>query len=482
MKYFFLSLILLTCSNLFGQVKVTQGNNSPQFTLTSQPDFTSFNTEKTNFFVIHRIEDFENINLLIAADKAGSIITDKEIKVNRGTFNSQTSIKKLLVVGATPVVFIENHDKASGKNSLTAATVDANGIVSETRVAIATMDFVKMTNAGEWCAALTPDMHHVAIIGKPAYEKGGVNQFVYYILDDKLNVTSKGNFSFAGITKNISIYNFLASDKGDFYILSEDFDKSYKYPTLYKYTVGGSAVTIPVMIADPDLKNLDYTVKLNAAGDLLIAGYMQKKKSFTVNDVEAVGTWLFNSSKINEVKTFNFDKPITNATARNIIFNGDVFYLVGEQYKADKEQTSGSALATFNAPVIYNYTHGDIIVTGFTNDGSKKFETTVSRLWKAREFDQDLMVASGIINNKLALVFNDQYGKYFDDKYHKNYKLPVEVSITNDGLMESPVLFAKELDVIVSSYTLYPQFFNDDSGQLMLLSGNNQSIKTVTFH
>jgi len=92
------------------------------------------------------------------------------------------------------------------------------------------------------------------------------------------------------------------------------------------------------------------------------------------------------------------------------------------------------------------------------------------------------MVASGIINNKLALVFNDQYGKYFDDKYHKNYKLPVEVSITNDGLMESPVLFAKELDVIVSSYTLYPQFFNDDSGQLMLLSGNNQSIKTVTFH
>jgi hypothetical protein len=183
---------------------------------------------------------------------------------------------------------------------------------------------------------------------------------------------------------------------------------------------------------------------------------------------------MFNSSKTNEVKTFNFDKRITNATARSLVLNGDTWFLAGEQYKA--ESSAGGPEAT------YNYTHGDIIVTGFTADGStKKFDLSIAREWTAKDFDQDLTVAAGIINNKLAVVFNDQYGKYIDDPYHKNLKLPVAVMISNAGAMDAPVTFAKELDVTISSYTLYPQFFNNDPGHLMILSGNSQSIKTVTF-
>lgn len=481
MKYLFLTLALAGCINAFGQVTVSQGNNSPQFALNKQTGFTSFTTATANYFVISRTEDFEHINTFIVADKSGHIITDKEVRVNMGVFNNSSSVKKLLVVNETPVVFVESHNKAEGKNTLTVRTIDDSGNVTGNSTIIGTMDFVKMTNAGQWDIALTPDKKHVAVIGKAPYEKGGVNQFSYFILDDKFQVTGKGQFSFAGNTKNISIYDFLASDKGDFYIMSEDFDKSYKYPTLYKYTAGGAATIIPVMIADPGLKNLNYTTKVNADGDLVIAGYMQKKQGFSVGDVQATGTWLFNSSKINEVKTFNFDKPVTNVTARNIVYNGDVFFLIGEQYKADKQKGSSDAIAAMHEPEVFDYTHGDIMVTGFTLDGAKKFEMALSRKWVARDLDQDLMVTSGTINNKLALVYNDQYGKYIDDKWNKNLKLPVAVLITNDGLMEAPVQFAKELDVKVSSYKLYPQYFNDDSGHLMLLSGNAQSVKTITF-
>ncbi|MDR3696145.1 hypothetical protein [Mucilaginibacter sp.] len=482
MKYFLLSLALLMGLSAFAQVQVAQGNNSPQFSLSKQVDFTSFTTAKADYFVLKRTEHFENINTLIVADKSGSIITDKEIRVNMGSFNNQSGVKNLLVVNSTPVVFVGNRDKNAGKNTLTASTIDDNGNISTAMVTIGSMDFEKMSNAGDWYAALTPDQKHVAVIGKSPYEKGTATQFSYFMLDDKLQVTGKGTFTFAGNDKNIYVTNFLASDKGDLYIIADDFDKSYKHPTLYKYSVGGTGVIVPVMTADPGLKNLNYIARLSPRGDLVLAGYMQKKSTFSAGDPAAIGTWMFNSSKSNEVKTFNFDKPITNATARNLVYNGDVWFLVGEQYKADKVETTVSGPAAANFEEIYNYTHGDIIVTGFSADGSsKKFDLSVERQWTAKDFDQDLTVASGTIGNKLAVVFNDQYGKYIDDRYHKNLKLPVAVLVSNAGVVDSPVIFANELDVKVSSYTLYPQFFNNDQGHLMVLSGNAQSIKTVTF-
>ena len=238
----------------------------------------------------------------------------------------------------------------------------------------------------------------------------------------------------------------------------------------------GSAtgVIVPVEIADQKLRSLNYVARLSPQGDLVLAGYMQKKSAFSARDPMANSTWMFNSSKSNEVKTFNFDKRITNATARNMVLNGDTWFLAGEQHKA--ESSAGGPEAT------YNYTHGDIIVTGFTADGStKKFDLSIAREWTAKDFDQDLTVASGTINNKLVVVFTDQYGKYIDDPYHKNLKLPVAVLISNTGAMDPPLNFADALDVKISTYTLYPQFFSNEPGHLMVLSGNSQSVKAVTF-
>jgi len=481
MKYLFLALTLLACSSAQAQVKVTQGSNSPDFTLNRQRQVTSFNTNDASYMVLTRTERFEKINTLIVTDKNSSINIAKEIRINMGVFNDTHEVVSLLVVGNTPVVFIENHNKASGKNTLTARMVDKAGNVSSTEMAIGSVDFTKITNSGDWYTSLTPDKKHVAVISKLPYEKNQPEQFKYYLLDDQLKEVSKGQFSFEGNTKKISVFDFMASDKGDYYIISEDYDKTYKFPILYKFSEGGKGNIIPVMMADPDLKNLSYTSTVNPQGDLIMAGYTQKNQTFTVGDTKATGTWLFNSLKPNEVKTFKFDAPLTNCIARNIVYNGDTFYLVGEQYKAEKEPNRATGMAALSAPEIFNYTHNDIMVTAFSITGDKKFELSLSRRWNSRDTDSEFMVASGIINNKLALIYNDAYGKYIDDNYYRNNKLPVAVLINNDGLMENPITFAKDLDVKVSSYTLHPQFFGNNAGQMVLLSVNASSVKAITF-
>jgi len=484
MKYLLPILFASATISAFGQVKVSQGQNSSDFKLTKQPKFTSFAKDETSYFVIsNKNQTYEKSYTLIAADKSGNIITDKDVQLNPGVSNNSYDLTSILVVGKSPVAFVENHSKGDGKNTLTTRMIDNNGNMNASGITVGSMDLSKMSNPGEWYTCLSPDKKHVAVLGKVAHEKNAAEQFKYFILDEDLKETGKGQFSFAGNTNEISIFDFLTSDKGDLYIISEDFDKTYKYPVLYQYSAADVPSIVPVMISDPGLKNLSYTCSVNPNGNLLIAGYMQKKKTFSSGDSEAAGTWLFNSAKPSEVKTSNFDKPVTNMTARNIVYNGDTFFLIGEQYKADKEQgsTLGMAQMRLGTGSNYTYIHNDLMVTGFNTDGNKKFEMPISRKWSTRNQDQEFMIASGVVGNKLALVYNDDYSKYIDDKYRKNTKLPIAVSISNDGLMDAPVHFAKQLDVIVSTYTLLPQYFSVNEGKIIVLSGNAQSVKTVIF-
>ncbi len=169
---------------------------------------------------------------------------------------------------------------------------------------------------------------------------------------------------------------------------------------------------------------------------------------------------------------------MSNATAEGIIFNGATTYLIGEQVKADRETPTQQQGLAFEEN--YNYKHNDIIVTAFDNESVKKFELVLSKKFTARNFDQDLYPAYGIINNKLAVVYNDVYGKYIPNTSYENYKVPVLVYITNDGLMEAPIHFEKEFQTTRTSYTLYPAFSatNTTSG-MILLAGNGSSIKGV---
>jgi hypothetical protein len=483
MKYYLHLIALFVSTSVFGQVKVTIGKNSPQFVAKKQPTFTSYSTADNDYFIIGKEVSFQKINTLITVDKTGNIITSQEISVNMGVSNNTVDVVDLVVFGNRSLIFLQNKSKADLKNQLVAKIVDINGNIAADATPIASMNFLKLSNGGRWYTCVTPDKKHIAIIGLSPHVKDVADVVNYYILDENLKETGKGQFSFAGYTKELSFTDFLASDKGDFYITNYDYDKSYIYPVVYKFSVGGTPTIIPVMIADPSLKNLSYTSSLNPEGDLIIAGYTQKKANFSVGEIANNGTWLFNSARPNEVKTFKAETVVQNIIARNIIYNGDTFYLVGEQYKKEEVKTNGTITPSQLSNPNYNYAHGDINVTAFSNDGSKKFEIPISRKMNSQNFDQELMVGTGVINNKLVIIYNDQYDKYFEDKYREftRLKVPVAVSVTNDGLMEAPAQFSKELDIKMSTYILLPQYTVSSNGKVTVLSANSQAVKTVTF-
>jgi hypothetical protein len=483
MKHLYLLLLLICSTRTMAQVKVTQGNNSPVFTVPKQPTFKSYSTAAANYFIISHTESFENIKQMVVADKNGTIIGSNDVRLNMGVFNNNYSVKNLLVLGDKPMVFVENHNKATLKNTFSARLVDDNGKIATNETVIGAIDMIKMNNPGDWWVALTSDHKHLAVLSKAPHQKNTPDQFTYILLDENLKETGKGQFSFAGFTKEINFKDFLASDKGDLYLIAEEYDQSYTMPVIYKYSVNGQATILPVLLPDPKLRSLSFTYKVGPDGDLIFAGYTQKKATFSVGE-DAVGTYLFSSARPSEPKVYAFDKPQANMVARNIVFNDDTFYLVGEQYKAveDRSAKSANILAASRMDNVYEYSHNDIGITAFTISFNKKFDTFMNRKWSAKgDRDADLMVACGVINNKLAIIYNDEYGKYIDDKYRRFTKLPVAVLITNDGLTETPVQFAKQLDVTTSSYILFPQFFNNSDGKMVLLSTNAQSVKTVTF-
>ena len=109
--------------------------------------------------------------------------------------------------------------------------------------------------------------------------------------------------------------------------------------------------------------------------------------------------------------------------ARGLLKNKDTWFIVGEYYKFDKEMTTRS---TQPFEENYNYKHNDLLVVALDESGARKFEIPLSRSYTARNFDTDLYPAFGILNGKLAVVYNDQYGKYFPNaSSYANYKLPI---------------------------------------------------------
>lgn len=467
---------------VFAQVNASSGSASAPFKLTAQnPEFNSYSTGEGNYFVVKWTELFENIYNLVGTDKAGAVISSNEIVLPMSMSNNTFGINELLVIGQKPYAFVENRNKSTMKNTLTARPVDNRGTVDPQGATIASFPIAKMSNSGDWYVSLTPDKKHVAILWKPAYQKGTADIFTYILLDENLKEISKRQFTFNGYTKEITPSSFYSSDKGDAFITMEEFDKLYTYPIVYAAPATGNPLIMPAMISDPTIKNLSYTTEINSQGELVIAGYTQQKKNVVIGDTQATGTWIFNSSTPAQIKTEKFAKPISNLTALDIVYNKDMFFLVGEQMLPEKqknEYTSGPKALETN----YIYLHNDILVSGFNQDGSKKFEMPISRKWKSKlNFDSDLKIAAGLINNKLTLIYNDSYSKYINERDMDYVRLPVAVQITGDGLMEAPIHFGKELDTKVSSYVLYPQFFTQGNNNISILSVNPQSVKAVLF-
>lgn len=474
-KYLITASFILITAAMNAQVTVSTGR-AREFSFKKQPLFSSFATDENYYFHFRRMENAMTYHTLVTADNKGSIEHMSNLKIDMGVFNNSFNIVGIYAVGNKVYAAVENPNKSAGQNTLSLRPIK-DGEIGLRDVKVGALEFEKLTNQGNWLITVTPDKKHLAVVGQTPREKSEPNRYKYFFLDEALTVLNKGEFTFPDDTKRVYFNHFLASDKGDLYMIRTDFEKGYSFPKVYRASVTTTTGTIIDVQPEED-KVQTYTPAINSEGDLILAGYYKKKANFVVGDVEAVGSWWYTLSK-GKMQMSPFEKRMTNMTAQGLVKNGDTWFLIGEQYKAIKEAPTGSLM---NVEENYTYRHNDVLVTAFDDAGTKKFDIPLSKNYTARNFDADLYPAFGVLNGKLAVVYNDQYGKYFPNTSYDSYKLPVLVYITNDGLMEQPVQLAKELQVPGSAYTLYPQIFGAGKNELVLLQGNNESIKSVVFH
>lgn len=476
-KYLITACFILITVSSYTQVKVSTGS-AREFSFKNQPRFTPLATTDKYYFDFRKQENASTVHTLISANNKGSIENISELRIDVGSFNNSFSIVGVYVVGNKLFAAIENPNKSAGLNSLSLRMIE-NGKIAKDEIKVGAIEFEKLTNQGNWLIAVTPDKNHLAVVGQMPRDKSEPNRYKFFFLDASLKEINKGELSFGDDTKRIVFNDFVASDKGDLYLIKNEFDKTYQYPRVYKSSVlAPKGEIIDVQPEDAGLKVMTYTTAINNEGDLILAGYYKKKSSVVVGDEQAKGSWWYPLSK-GKMQMNEFEKPVTNMNAEGLVKNGDTWFLIGEQYKATREASTQQGTQYFEDN--YTYKHNDVLVTAFDDAGTKKFEIPLSKNFSYRNFDADLYPGFGILNGKLAVVYNDQYGKYFPNSSYTNYKLPVLVYITNDGLMEQPVHFAKELDVTNSGYTLYPQVFNSGKAELLLLSGNGTNIKSVVF-
>jgi len=479
MKIKFTASFLMSISfvGAMAQPTLVQGNEMP-FTFKKQPSVLMLPNGDGASFVFKSKDYSWPFPTLVNVASNGSVTQVGEIRYQQGVMGNMTDMLNVHSLNGKIIMLFESRNKGANTNRLIARTIDAKGVLGTEEKEVGNFAFEKMGKSGDWYTCVTPDGKHLAIIGQVPAEKETLIQFKYYFLDEDLKAIGSGQFTFPETMKRQFMNSFYASNKGDFYLIKNEFEKGYRYPVVYKSKMGDAVGTVvSVMPENPKQKFMNYVAGVDAEGDLVIAGYIKDKAFLTVGDDQATGSWSYHmtSGKLN---ISIFEKPISNATAQGVLFNNGTTFLVGEQLKADRETpTTQQGLAMEEN---YKYIHNDVLITAFDKDGVKKFDLSTSKKFTGRNFDQDLFPAYGIVNNKLALVYNDTYGKYVPNTSYENYKVPVLVYINNDGLMEAPVHLDKEFQTTRSSYTLYPQFFvAAPTSGIIMLAGNGSSVKGV---
>ncbi len=474
MKKLLLALLTFSSITASAQLNASMGKYT-QYTLLAQSRSTAYSNSDYDYFIINRKEAFDRINTVIAVDNTGVIKLVKDIRVPVGSFSDDHYIKNIVLAGKNLTAFIETRTKATGKNTLSMRTIDKYGNLSPESLTAGDFDFTKMGNSGSWYITATPDQKHIAAIAMLPHEKDKPNLFKYFFIDENLKVTAAGQFTDNSIgKKDLNVKNIYASDKGDLYIVSEEMEKGYTYPTVYKSAVELDHCTVlPVNFPDANAKNFNYMAAVNPTGQLVLAGYLQEKRAFTTDNITITGTYLFNSANPQETKINKFEPGRLNLNIRNILFNGETTFIVSEEYKVEKLDNPNK-VSLGNDLLAYSYSN--LLVSGFDAAGVKKFDADINRKRLKGEYRQTYMVASGIFKNKLLLVYNDNakvYGKSRDNL------LPLTLSIDNAGQMSQPATYDKQMGNDVEVLSEYFSFGADRI--VVLTNGIMDGINAVTF-
>lgn len=469
------------------KVTITKGSSQvPNKRVNGSEEF-SFVSNDINYFFTSYTDRGLRTFYLQSFDKNGTSLVNNALSVDVGVFNNSYSIDEIAGFSNKVYALVEHLDKPAGKNSLLAREVDSQGNVAKSETELMSFPFEKTMNSGFNYSSVSPDGNTLAVVGELPYNKEMPAQFKIALYNKDLKKIKEGDIKFPGEnTKNKSITVKVAND-GTVYLIRKGMTKKGEI-TLAAYqwqSETPSEVKEYIIELTPPNQIFNYSYAISKNDELIISGLSYERKTLTVGETKAIGGFYFiNKGKKETVfKTFNLDAPVDNLTARKIMTNGSTVFLIAEQYKEQRITPPASAAGSMsNFDFNYDYTHKSEFVIALDNEGTKKFQLEVAKDFMARDYDKQYYAAYYICNDKLTIIYNDQTRKHV--KGYESYysgEIPVLVQITNDGLMQSPVVFKDDLK-IEQYCTLYPSMSNQvASNKIALLMKNGTNTKLITF-
>lgn len=437
-------MVATACALHAQNVTMTSGGQT-RFKMQKGGDVINLHTGGNSYFLTTAFEQAVMKYYIEGYDASGAPIAQRQLEVDPGVFNNSYGIDDVVAVGGKLYALVEHLDKPSGKNSLAARQIGNGGNISKEETQLMSIAFEKTMNSGYNYSTVSEDQATLAVVGLLPYEKEASAKLKIAVYDKDLKKKNESEVTIPGEdTKNKNI-KVVAGNDGTVYVIRQTSMKNGEMVLdIYQYTGTAELKPYHFEMTGPNYFTT-YAYTVNPAGELVMAGTYYERKTVSTGDRKASGIFYFtNKEKSEQVfQTFPLSAPVDNLTARKVLVNGNTIFLTAEQYKEEKiappAGTTGAAAFDYS----YNYTHRNEYVIAVDADGNKKFELNMQKDFTARDFDKQYYSAYYIVNGKLTVIYNDRAQKYTQNSSYSI--VPVLTQITNDGLMQSPVVFIDKL-------------------------------------
>jgi hypothetical protein len=478
LSHYILTLGLISGINISAQVTTSFGNESTTF-IKKGAEHLNLSAGGNQYFFTTFFEQATKQFYLECFNASGQTLAQNKLAISVGVFNNSYSISEVIALGNNVYAMVEHLDKPSGKNSFSARIVSSSGEVSTDENVLLTMPFEKTMNSGYNHAAVSPDQSTLAVIGELPFVKEEAAKVKIALYDVNLNETASHNISLDGIlTKNRNIETYVAND-GTVYLLVRTFTKNGEISLqVFQVNTDGAMKHYAIETEVPDYITT-YTATTTPNNELIVAGTTYKRTTVSVNEKMANGLFYFtNKGKSEQRFIFSpFDQPVENLTARKLLINGTTTFLTAEIFKEEKvAPPAGTGAASFEYS--YVYSHKNEYMFGFDADGVKKFELNAAKEFNARDFNKPYLAGYFIVDGKLTVVYND-YSRKYTQLYSNNTIVPVIVTVTNDGMLSSPIVLMDN-SKLPYNYLLYPCVNTQVGSTMMFLMKNNEKSQFVS--
>ena len=470
-------LLIVSSITLSAQtVKVTPAGET-NFELQKGSRHINFTHNGNTYFISKYTQDMLTTFQVRIFGPDGDLIHASNPKINPGVFNNTYSYHDIFPFGDKIYVSIEHLDKKAGKNSLVLRSVSEGGIVSKEEVEALNFPYEKMMNTGNNYVSVSPDGKTLAVAGEYPFEKDQPSKVKVTLYDQALKKIKEEVITLPGEDKRFSEIKVVAGNDGVVYLLKKVKEKAEGTSlNVYQWSSSAAGKLKDYIISAGEPGHvMTYATAINPENELIISGTYAKGK-YPGDKID--GIFFFNNNNMTDgvMKSFLLDKPVDNLVAQKVLINGNTVFLASEQFK--EERPANNTAGTGTSLTDMNYIMKDNYIFAMDTEGNKKFQTILAKDFAPRLHNQMHQTGYFIVNDKLTALYNDEARKY-NAGASTGTLMPVLVQITNDGLMQSPVLLTTAVGV-PNYYIVYPAYINQTKpNEISVFSGNREVFQNL---